>query len=1796
MFQLLDLEQNPSTPARERFLKGLPQASQAVCLDAVYHGAVSGMICQSRAWASAVLLVSWMATVAGAGELDVTITEVHFNVFRSGAETELEFVEIQNRGPVHVDVGGWRFVEGIEYTFPSGELLAPGEHVVVCASPQAARGVYGLDRALGPFTGRLDNNGEILSLVNERGHVVNRVHFDDDAPWPSRPDGRGPSLELIDRRGGNDSGLRWKPSAYLDGTPGAPNSRLLPRGERVPAPGPYIGGVINEVKAPEGADSGFIELFNPLESELDLSGHSVLSDGYDFIFEIPAATILAPGELISFSGAVMDLRLPEVQRRYALLAADGRTLLDDLVARPLPGRGCGRYPDGDPDVHALDAPSPGAPNEYTEDRRIVVNEICYHPPFVAPDDSCAARCSDALQWIELHNPGADAVDLGGWRLTNGVRFDLDGLSIEAGGYLVVAADAGAFAAAHPGVSGVAGNWSGRLSHASETIVLRNALGNPVDRVRYADGGPTNDENPQDGVDDLTFRGSFWAREPDGEGPTLELVHPGLSNRAAVAWRASSSDGGTPGRRNSRHDPAPAPTVRDVEHEPVVPAADEPVRVTCRISSVASLDSAVVRWAVDGGGGSGTVNLVDDGSGEDRIAGDGEFAALIPGRSDGQIIRFSIEVEDSSGESLRVPLEPQVEPHRRYPGTFYLYEVDDDVGPATGGPVYRIIMTDADVDELDDRSVRSNVLLPATLIADGRVRHLVGVRYRGENSRRETNRSYKVRLQAEASLHGVDNINLNAGNGGNFGTSGFNEVLAMGLFRRAEMPYPMTWPISLHFTGEVRRDFDRRYVHKEAFDEKFLARYFGGSDDGNLYRPRNPRPGGASGDLSYEGSDPDDYRDLYEKRSNEDLDDFSDIIELCRVFDPQRTGAGEFEAAMDELVDARQWARFFAVMGCLSNTDGGIWNDNGEDFFMYRVADDSSRPDAGRWLLLPWDVEETFQDFDEELFHSSVDSIERFFSVPKHTRLYYEELRRVADGAFSRSQMRQRYESAERMFASDDVYDAVDDVDTNVTMRLGYIDSRVSWSLDVGAEGTGEPSGTPLVPTGTAWRYFRGIEQPPGGDLGWTRLDYDDDAWQIGESGFGYGDGDDATVLRGMEDSYTTVFARRGFAVEDPDALTGLTLRVDYDDAYVAYINGTEVARSSTAPGGVINFDHTATDSHESSSGQRRPNPIEERDLTDSLDLLRPGDNVLAVVGLNVDVGSGDFSLHPSLSAVGAGEPAGGPAGGAGESLYAVGQIVRLRGVCNPVTTRSISIDGVASPVSLVIGDNGPWGARWSQDVVVGAAGGSLAVRAHSEPDGAGLLVETFDVVIHRVPVGFTEVEGDISGDEVWGPGAGPYHLTDDLTIGPNDSLTIEPGTVVLADRNASITVRGEFSAVGRADLPIVMLAFQRGSNWGGIAFDRSGRGGNDPLQRLEHVRIRDGSTADGFEGCVAARDAKVLVSDCEISDVPANAIDSRSAELTVLRSHIHDIFEGVHCVSSTATISECVIENMTGNSDAIDFDGSGEERSLIERCVLRGSMDDGIDLGGVSVDVRDNILDGIEDKAISIEDPGEQGNTTITGNLIVRSGTGMAIKNGVEIREGDHNTVVGCQEGIWLFAKDESPRGGSGLFRSTIVWGNVIDVLVDEDSSVDFEYSDVAGEDVASGDGNILADPMFVDPTAGNYALRPGSPCIGTAFEGEDMGAIPADGPPAVVFLRGDVNLSGEVDVSDVVAELDHLFRGAPGPTSCRDILDVNDDGVADVSDAVYTLRYLFSGGPRIPAPFPRAGVDPTEDELACER
>ena len=96
----------------------------------------------------------------------------------------------------------------------------------------------------------------------------------------------------------------------------------------------------------------------------------------------------------------------------------------------------------------------------------------------------------------------------------------------------------------------------------------------------------------------------------------------------------------------------------------------------------------------------------------------------------------------------------------------------------------------------------------------------------------------------------------------------------------------------------------------------------------------------------------------------------------------------------------------------------------------------------------------------------------------------------------------------------------------------------------------------LINQGDVFRYLTPSSEP---NSNWNSLSFDDASWAESSSGFGYGDGDDATVL---PNSTRSVYLRKVFEIADVSEVSSLILDIDYDDGFVTYINGIEVARAN----------------------------------------------------------------------------------------------------------------------------------------------------------------------------------------------------------------------------------------------------------------------------------------------------------------------------------------------------------------------------------------------------------------------------------------------------------------------------------------------------------------------------------------------------------------------------------------------------------------------------------------------------------
>ncbi len=159
----------------------------------------------------------------------------------------------------------------------------------------------------------------------------------------------------------------------------------------------------------------------------------------------------------------------------------------------------------------------------------------------------------------------------------------------------------------------------------------------------------------------------------------------------------------------------------------------------------------------------------------------------------------------------------------------------------------------------------------------------------------------------------------------------------------------------------------------------------------------------------------------------------------------------------------------------------------------------------------------------------------------------------------------------------------------------------------------------------------------GGDVlgaSWTAEEFDDSNWITGVNAIGYerGTGYEQLIRTDVEaamyDVNASAFVRMPFVLENPDAVYSLTLSLQYEDGYVAYLNGQEVARRN-APNDVT-WNSAATDAHVDREAVV-PEEV-EIDPYDFHNLLNAGDNILAIHALNDVVTSSDFLLVAGLRA------------------------------------------------------------------------------------------------------------------------------------------------------------------------------------------------------------------------------------------------------------------------------------------------------------------------------------------------------------------------------------------------------------------------------------------------------------------------------------------------------------------------------------------------------------------------------------
>ena len=127
-------------------------------------------------------------------------------------ERDEEWLELYNRGASTIDLSTWEINGGINYNFPAGTMLDPGDSLVVANDATALAQKHPGITIVGDYSGGLGNGGDYLVLKDSNGNPADEVTYFDGGKWHGQADGGGSSLELRDPDADNSVAGAWAPS------------------------------------------------------------------------------------------------------------------------------------------------------------------------------------------------------------------------------------------------------------------------------------------------------------------------------------------------------------------------------------------------------------------------------------------------------------------------------------------------------------------------------------------------------------------------------------------------------------------------------------------------------------------------------------------------------------------------------------------------------------------------------------------------------------------------------------------------------------------------------------------------------------------------------------------------------------------------------------------------------------------------------------------------------------------------------------------------------------------------------------------------------------------------------------------------------------------------------------------------------------------------------------------------------------------------------------------------------------------------------------------------------------------------------------------------------------------------------------------------------------------------------------------------------------------------------------------------------------------------------------------------
>ena len=895
-------------------------------------------------------------------------------------DLEPNFIELYNHGNESLDLSGCTLSDDPatnKFVLPPGTVL-PARGFVAYEEGQLG---FGLKSA-----------GEAIFLRNAAGtRVLDALRFGAQANGLSSgryPDG-APEFRVL--------------SAKTPGTPNAPPTR------------PEI--VINEIMfAPISGndDDQFVELYNRGTNTVNLGGWQ-FNAGVTFTF--PTNTLLAPdGYLV-------------VARNAARL----RSFYPNLGPNNLVGDFSGKLAHGGERL-ALARPEPVVATNgqgfITNTIWVVVNEVTYGTGGAWPrwtagggssleltdprsDNRLAANWADSDEttkalWTVVNRTGV--VDNG-----NVAADQLQVLLQGAGECLIddveVLNASGANLIANPSFEAGIANWTAEGTEATSGWETTEGFYSArCYHLRAVDRG----DNQVNRV-----RTPLTSASASGATATLRAKvrwlrgHPEILFRLRGNWLEAvgrltpPTNCGTPGARNSRAVTNAPPTIENVAHAPVLPAAGQAVIVTARVQDPDGVASVSLKYRLDPATTSTVVPMLDNGTGGDAVAGDGLFSATLPGQAAGVLVAFVVQATDGF-----TPAATSTFPNNA-PVREGLIRFGENV-PSGNFPVYRIWMTQATFNAWDARHNLDNTPNNVTFVLGsqraiyGTLAQFAGSPYiaPGFSTPAGNRCGYSITFPPDDLFLGSEDLVLDwpGGHGGE--STAIQEQMAYWIADRMNLPFSHRHFIRLQVNGVT--DMQRGGVFEAVLQPagEYLEQWSFGDSQGEFYKidrafefndagatvadpmPQlqlfttpNLRDGGSMKKTER-------YRWTWLKRSFDTANDYTNVFALADALNA--TSPEPYTSQTEALVDVAEWMGTFAFEHIINNFDS--WgHEIGKNMYGYK-------PVHGRWQIYAFDLDwlmlvsprysGNYTALAGPLFVSNDPTVSRLYDHPPFRRAYF----------------------------------------------------------------------------------------------------------------------------------------------------------------------------------------------------------------------------------------------------------------------------------------------------------------------------------------------------------------------------------------------------------------------------------------------------------------------------------------------------------------------------------------------------------------------------------------------------------------------------------------------------------------------------------------------------------------------------------------------------------------------------------------------------------------------------------------